>query len=150
MPANPCPWAGLSPRRSMFRPLGSASLARRGYGVQSSAVRTDPPRALLARLTLTSSDFFDVVSIGGALACNWSGRDVRFARVTEEDRACARRERFQNRAGGFQHGMPAVRVEHDARVEIAAVVDERWTVAANEACAGAHGAPSASRRARSS
>ena len=62
---------------------------------------------------------------------------MRFARVTEEDRACARRERSQNRAGGFQHGMPAARVEHDARVEIAAVVDERWTVAAKKACAGA-------------
>lgn len=71
-----------------------------------------------------------MVCIGGALACNGSGRGVRFARVTEEDRACARRERPQNRAGGFQHGMPAVRLEHDARVEIAPVVDECRAVAA--------------------
>src|SRR5262249_38960030 len=47
-----------------------------------------------------------------------------------------RQERPQNGAGSFQDGMPAVRLEHDARVEIAAVVDERWAVAA-KSCARA-------------
>src|SRR5262249_42775985 len=64
-----------------------------------------------------------------------SGRLPLLARVAEKDRASARGPRTAR--GGFQDGMPAVRLAHDARVEIAAVVDERWTVAAKKPCAGA-------------
>ena len=55
---------------------------------------------------------------------------VQALRALQKRMARSRRERPQNGAGSFQDGMPAVRLEHDARVEIAPVVDECRAVAA--------------------
>lgn len=93
-------------------------------------------RALSARFVLVMADSVDALRVGGALAYNGSGRSAGFASVAEEDRPFARPERAQNGAGGFQDGVPAVRPEHDVRVQIAAIVDERRTVAAHM-CVGA-------------